>query len=202
MPNIVYFFDKVFWPQREGCHNPPANHLQYLVGSGLEFTVVLLVQPHEEELVLPFLKHFSDLDIRTIRVSEMNEPLVSLYVNLKKKHTFHSMLEANRVAIVDPRLQEELARADIFFTNYVYTAPFLEHLPKHCVSIVETHDLQSSQQTCLLRGWSPRSGNVGTPECQALYKSLLAEELALLNLFDFVIAIAGCMSSDEMGILR
>jgi succinoglycan biosynthesis protein ExoO len=100
-------------------------------------------------------------------------------------------LNACRVAILYPRLQEEFAPADISFTNYVYTSPFLRHLPRHCVSIVETHDLQSSQHTCLIRDSSPRSGSVGTPEGQALYKRLLGEEIALLNLFDFVIAIAG-----------
>jgi hypothetical protein len=191
MPNIVYFFDKVFWPQREGCHNLPAKHLQYLAGSGLSFTVVLLVQSHEEALVPPFLKHFSNVDIRTIRVREMGEPLASRYAILKKEHTFASMLEANRVAANHSRLQGEFAQADIFFTNYVYTAPFLRLVPRHCVSIVETHDLQSSQHTCLLRGLGPRSINVGNPEGQELYERLFSEEIDLLDLFDFVIAIAG-----------
>jgi glycosyltransferase involved in cell wall biosynthesis len=191
MPNIVYFFDKVFWPQREGCHHLVAKHVQYLAGSGLAFTVILLVQPHEEALVPSFLKHFSNVDIRTIRVSEMSERLASRYLALKKEHTFHSRLEANRVAVLHARLQEELARADIFFTNYFHTVPFLMNLPRYCVSIVETHDLQSSWQICMLHGSNPRFGEFGPPEGQALYKRLLDEEMALLDLFDFVIAIAG-----------
>ena len=191
MPVITYCFDKVFWPPREGCHFLSNMHVQYLAGSGLTFRVVLIVQPHEEDLVADFCRHFSHVHIRTFRVSDLGEGLTSRYMGLKKEHTFHSMLEANSVAVKHAGFQEELAHADILFTNYVYSAPFLSYIPPRCVSIVETHDIQASQQTCLMQNPALTPGNDKTPEGEALYRKLLHEEIALLDLFDSVVAIAG-----------
>jgi hypothetical protein len=195
--NIVYFFDKVFWPPREGCHHPPCGHLHYLAKSGLPFRVVLLVQPHEEPLVSAFLAHYSHLDVRTVKVSDLGARVTDRYKRLKKEHTFHSMLDANALAVNHPGLRDELARANIFFTNYVYTTPFLEHIPRHAFSIVETHDIQSLQLTCLMAGGQNVSAYGRTPAGQALFERLFCEEIALLDRFDSVIAIAG----DEAEIL-
>jgi hypothetical protein len=51
MPNLGYFLDKVFCPQREDGHNPPTVGLHYLARSALSFEALLLLQSHEETLV-------------------------------------------------------------------------------------------------------------------------------------------------------
>jgi glycosyltransferase involved in cell wall biosynthesis len=190
-PHVVYVFDKVFWPPREGCHLPPNMHLHYLAGSGLRFTVVLIVQPHEEDLVSDFCKHYASLEVRPFKVSDLGERFASRYVALKKEHSFHSMLEAYQVAVGHAGLRDELAKADILITNYVYSAPLITYVPGHCVSIVETHDVQSSQHTCLMRSPATTKGNGRTREGEALFRRLFQEETELLDLFDSVIAIAG-----------
>jgi glycosyltransferase involved in cell wall biosynthesis len=78
--------------------------------------------------------------------------------------------------------------ADLFFANYVFTAPLLDLLPSFCPRLVETHDLYAHQWTLLDRhllapGQSP------SWVARARKNYLFRLEIDLLRLYDVAVMI-------------
>src|SRR5262249_20644741 len=100
--------------------------------------------------------------------------------------TFRELLFGYEHAARSPDLREALAKpADLYFSNYVFTSPLLEHVPRSCKRVVETHDLLARQFALAERRAAP-----GDPLVEAREAWWLRLELELYRLFDAVAMIA------------
>jgi glycosyltransferase involved in cell wall biosynthesis len=173
-----------FHPPGCGSDLVAANHMAYFRSRGWEVDCVLTRNPNKDHAAEAFRAEYSWL--QSLVVADLPNQTWS----------FGGMLQGYlRMADV-PAVRAVLeAPADLFYTNYAFTAPLVGRIPPGCRKVLESHDILSEQFALADRD---RPG----PQPTAALRRRLTDfsvrtELELYRLFDAVAMI----NQDEAGLV-
>lgn len=177
--HVKYFYPwGYFHPIIYGCDRVAANHLEYFRARGWTVDCILPDDPAKQKMAEQFRKHYHWLN--SVRVVE----------HLPTTSSLREMTFAFERLAQSPRLREALSgSADLFFTNYVFTSPIMEHLPRSCRRVLESIDIMTHQFTLAEKyGWES-TGASDDALANALAAFSIRVEMDLYRLYDAVIMI-------------
>src|SRR5262249_45266061 len=181
---VLYFYPwGYFAPIRGGADVIAAGQLEYFRQRGWQVDCVLPDVPQRRWRARFFARQYSWL--HSLHVVDVPG----------SAHAFRNKLFDFDTAKEGSALGKLLSEAgDLFFTNYVFTAPLVERLPRGCKRVLEAHDIMSyafaiAEQT---------PGSSADAYARAQTDFLFRMEIDLYRLFDAVTFI----SADEATLVR
>lgn len=177
---VKYFYPWGYsYPVIYGSDRVAGNHLEYFRARG--WTVDFITPDHEvkRQWADEFRAHYPWLNAVHI---------VPFY---RCASQLRDMLYAYDHIAESPQLRQALTGpADLFFTNYAFTAPLLAHVPPSCRRVMESCDILTRQFDMAERLWSGVDEVAPAPLADARNRFLLGLELELYRLFDVVVMIS------------
>lgn len=172
---VLYFYNWGYLsPIGSGADLVATNQLEYFRRRGWSVDCILGASPDREHREDAFRRRYPWL--KTLTTIEI--PAASF--------SFRDQLLAFHRAAHRPEVREALSRpADLFFTNYVFTAPLLEALPDRCPRVLEAVDIMT--HSFALNEEIHRPGR--DPLARSRDAFLFRTEMELYGLFDKVILI-------------
>jgi glycosyltransferase involved in cell wall biosynthesis len=150
------------------------NQLDYFQRKNWTVDCILIRDARKARFESEFKEHYPWLNSLTIA------DLPSAQFTLREQlfaHERAALVPAVRAALSEP--------ADVFFTNYVFTTPFVAHLPASCRKVLETVDVLTEQFAVAERQLGLPAG----PCDHGRKQFLLRTELDLYRLYDAIIMI-------------
>lgn len=185
---VKYFYTwGYFHPVACGTDRVASNHFEYFRARGWSVDLILVNDERKHGCRERFLEQYSWLN----SITEVALP-PGCWFTFRDLLFGYEHLARSRVA------RAALARpADLFFTNYVFTAALLDHVPRDCRRVVETHDLMT-RQFALAERESAGAHGAADPLARAREDFWLRTEMELYRLFDGVIMI----NADELKFVK
>src|SRR5581483_9178816 len=128
---VLYFYPWGYSaPIRSGADNIAAGHLEYFRARGWEVDCILPRRPERDWQADPFARTYPWL--RSVQLVELPG----------RGFSFRGAILEHQAIKQDAALARLLRKgADLFFSNYVFTAPLVEGLPRECKRLLEAHDI-------------------------------------------------------------
>lgn len=185
---VKYFYTwGYFHPVTCGTDRVARNHFEYFRTRGWSVDLILVNDPRKRECGARFREQYNWVH----SITEVDLPPGCSF-------TFRDLLFGYERLARSRVTREALAQpADLFFTNYVFTAALLDHVPRTCRRVVETHDLMT-RQFALAERESIAPDGIADPLARAREEFWLRTEVELYRFFDGVVMI----NADELEFVK
>jgi len=173
--HVLHYYNwGYFTPISCGADVVASNQLEYFRDRGWDVSCLIADKPSRAHQAQAFRERYSW--VRSIRL--LSHPRAPMTMRAK-------LLAHLQIAQTEAFGKIAAEGYDLFFTNYVLTAPLVERLPSNCRRLLEAHDLMSEAF-----GLSEQVGNTGSDPLASAVKSFhLKLEIELYQLFDAVLFI-------------
>ncbi len=176
---VKYFYTwGYFHPVTCGADQVAVNHFAYFRERGWDVDFILANNVNKRA----YAQHFREAYPWVDSITEVELP--------PHEWGFRDLLFAYEHAAKAPRVRAALAEpADLFFTNYVFTTPLLDHLPRSCKRVLETVDVMTNQFAIAEEQVHAAQRGPSDPLAPARKAFWHRVELELYELYDAVIMI-------------